>query len=222
MPKNDLFFEEIPALNLTHAMDLPEAIETLGYMPAAFKNLAALTSWSKSHGMRLEKLLDPPLGGTRFLHSASLSAPSLTQIWMKASKRNYRRDAIKALSEIDDETYSLHEYDVDHAVARGRLLKAWPDAWICMQFCDSGINRAVGSKIEKKISYQSTMNTDRIDFGAAQLLKLASPTMQLRGKLAIYQTLQNTENAFRAWRINPERLRMWISDIRAELQRLGL
>lgn len=218
MTTDQRFYSEIPALNQTHLMDLPGAIETLGYMPAAFKNLAALQKWANNHKM----IVEPSKGsisGARFLFSQH---PSLTQIWMRAAKSNYRKHAKAMLEELDNGAYSLAEYDVDHVVSRSRVLKIWPDAWVLMQFCDKTINRAVGSKIEKKINYSSLQHVDRIDFGAAQLVKLAATTMRLRGRLAIHATVDGAERSYDTFQVKKTASIQWFTSIRSELTRLGI
>lgn len=218
MTTDHRLYDEYPALNGTHLMDLPGAIETWGYMPAAFKDLTSLRKWAHGHKMVVEPS-EKEISGARFLFSQH---PSLTQIWMRAAKPNYRKHAKAMLEELDNENYTLTEYDVDHVVARSRVLKVWPDAWVLMQFCDRPINRAVGSKIEKKVNYSKLHNADRIDFGAAQLVKLAATTMRLRGRLAIHATVDDAEKSFDNLQVKKSISVRWFTDIRSELMRLGL
>lgn len=218
MNTNSDYYNELLFLNQTHLMDLPGAIETLGYMPVAFRNFSVLQKWAHNHKM----VVGTPKGsvsGARFLFSEN---PSLTQIWMRAAKSNYRKHAKAMLEELDNESYTLAEYDVDHVVARSRLLKTWPDSWVLMQFCEKGINRAVGSKVEKKISYDSFKNADRIDVGAAQLVKLAATTMRPRGRLAIHATVNDAEKSFNNFQVDKSLSSPWFTAIRDELKRMGI
>lgn len=61
-------------------------------------------------------------------------------------------------------------HDADHTVGRERLRKLWPNAWVNLVFVESGINRAIGSLMEKN-SVQSS-NDEMILLNLACLLRV--------------------------------------------------
>lgn len=199
-------------------MDLPGALEVFGYMPAAFRNVHALESWANNHRATIEK----PGGNLPKARFLFCQYPSLTQVWMKADKANYRRHAKLMLEELDDREYTLAEYDVDHVVARRRLREMWPDSWVLMQFCETGINRAIGSKVERKIRYDCHDDVDRIDIGLAEFIKLVATTMAPRGRLDIHDALGKAELSYERLSVDAAVMRSWFSRLRNELVRLGL
>lgn len=163
---------ELTSNILSCELDFLTLVESEYRPPIAFKSKQDLESWMSANGVMPHKIgrrsLDnvlvahgriPMLDGFRFY----------TQVWAKASYRDYR-GAIRARLKVSDNYHgNPTSHDVDHAVSKAYLDKHWPEAWVNIMFVDRGINRSIGSMMEKLLP---APHGNEILFNAECLLKL--------------------------------------------------
>ena len=163
-------------------MDFVTAIEADYKIPIAFKNLEALNRWiDQETELKRISLGQRDIEADVLLLSGLLKPWPLEkadtgqgifyrQVWARVDYNGYR-DAIKfAIKQSEGSRKCVHLYDGDHAVSRARLQAWWPQAWVNIVLVERGVNRAVGSMLERE-PLKIPEQFDRITINAESILK---------------------------------------------------
>lgn len=163
-------------------MDFLTAVEAEYSLPIAFKDRAALDRWidedteltRNALGRRNDEadvlLLDGLLKPWPLTKADVGQGLFYRQIWVRVDYRGYR-GAIKFAIEQSEGSYkSMDLYDGDHAVGQNRLARLWPVAWVNLVLVERGVNRAIGSMLEKE-PLEEPDEPDCITINAESILK---------------------------------------------------
>lgn len=71
------------------------------------------------------------------------------QVWASINYERYRNAVKFKIRTTEKSLKTVDLYDSDHAVAKTRLSKVWPDAWVNMLLVEKSLNRSIGSLLEK-------------------------------------------------------------------------
>ena len=93
-----------------------------------------------------------------------------SQIFVNIKYRQYRGAVKFHIKTPSGVPAGMQKYDCDHAVSTARLEKIWPDAWVNIILVESGLNRSIGSMLEKEDIYVERDQT-RIHINAECVLK---------------------------------------------------
>ena len=153
-------------------LDFQTLVEAGHRQPIAFKDRDALLRWAAELsdfelcpiGRRSLDNVMIVAGNTKF------HARSYSQVWVRAGYKSYRRAMVHYYREITGGS-QIDRYDIDHAVSRKTLRHHWPEAWVNALYVECGINRSIGSLMEKQTT-MNLMNSDTVLFNAECYLKL--------------------------------------------------
>ncbi|WP_122520519.1 hypothetical protein [Pannonibacter phragmitetus] len=133
-------------------LDFLTMVESGVRPPIAFRNVELLDNWIAANSIRVQQIGNRKLRNARVL-IGQIHAPRrklyYRQVWVRARYGDYRKAMVQYVRRTDGEGVKVDRHDVDHAVSSAYLLKQWPDAWVNILFVSSGINRSVGSMMEK-------------------------------------------------------------------------
>ncbi|MFC4273988.1 hypothetical protein [Achromobacter aloeverae] len=182
-------------------MDYLTLIEHDVHPPIAFKSKAHLDAWVKSYDLICE-----PLGRRNAAKDVVLIHGKITppffdgglfygQIWVSINYRQYRNAIRFHVRNTEGNDKNIGIYDADHAVGRKRLQEIWPDAWVNLMLANSGINRSIGTMMEK-IPLRILENQTEIHLNTESILKLLFKKTTKLSKEKISEYFSEAANSF--------------------------
>ena len=166
-------------------LDFSTLIEAGLRLPIAFSSNEALTKWATTE-QDLESLplgrrsMDNVIVFSGVVQGGPQNAPRYyTQIWVRAAYKSYRRAMDDYFVQRTGKRPKIDRHDVDHAVSRKTLRGSWPNAWVNVLYVGSGVNRSIGSMMERSSTIDMA-SSDRILMNAECFLKIY---LKRQGKL---------------------------------------
>lgn len=140
--------------------------------PIAFKSREQLLDWAKQlNDFTLHRI------GRRSPKNAMvvkgvIKVPKrfYRQVWVRAAYKSYRGAMIEYFTLITG-GHHIDRYDIDHSVSRKTLKRDWPEAWVNVLYVETGINRSIGSMMERTTA-MDLRHADTFVFNAECLLKV--------------------------------------------------
>ncbi|WP_133258757.1 hypothetical protein [Novacetimonas cocois] len=177
-------------------LDFKTLIEANVSVPIAFKDLVSLKSWSESNNLSISEI-DDDNDKIGLIISGDISSGqdklSYRQIWVDINNDKYREQLIITASNVFGKRLTFNGRDADHAVGRSRIKAAWPNAWINLVFVERGINRSVGSMLERSIL---TPTEDYVTLNSEAILKMFFEKTERLSVINICSYLKEARNAF--------------------------
>ena len=154
-------------------LDFLTLVESGVRPPIAFKSSSSLHCWATE----INKLTPISIGRRSqknvLAFDGMIKAQQLfyRQVWVRADYKSYRRAMIDYFRLITGSYQKIDRYDIDHAVSRKTLKRSWPDAWVNVLFVEAGINRSIGSMMER-ITATDLRDAEAVLLNAECLLKV--------------------------------------------------
>ncbi|MBY3203480.1 hypothetical protein [Rhizobium laguerreae] len=156
MPLHKADENDLPLFAVSSSeLDFLTLIEADRPPPIAFKDRQALQRWADEEGLALSSIGrrnendHVAIIRGKIVPFGQKEGLSYEQVWANINYERYRNAVKFKIKTTEDTLKTVDLYDSDHAVARTRLSKIWPDAWVNMLLVERSLNRSIGGLLEK-------------------------------------------------------------------------